>query len=76
MNTIKIKMLKTVRPDFPFLQNDPKTILVVGEEYNAIANKNGAVSGICDNGKMLGVKPGEFAFIEAPEWLLALWGEL
>lgn len=73
MERIRIRMLKTVRPDLPFLQPDAKTILVVGEIYNAVANRNGAVSGVCDNGQCLGVKPGEFEFIEAPEWLKTLW---
>lgn len=73
MDKIRIKMIKTVRPDIPFLATDPKTILVIGEVYNAVANKNGAIAGICDNLKRLGVKPGEFEFVEAPEWLLSIW---
>ena len=39
------------------------------EVYDATANKNGAVSGITEEGIAIGVKPGEFEFVEAPEWL-------
>lgn len=69
---IKIRMLETVRPDLPFLAK-PGTVLVQGKEYDAEANKHGAVSGICENGDYLGVKPGEFEFVSAPEWLLKMW---
>lgn len=59
---MKIKMLETVRPDFPFLLVDvpADTILFRGEVYEAAQNKYGAVCGICKNGHKLGVKPGEF----------------
>jgi hypothetical protein len=43
-------------------------------EYQAISNKNGAISGLCENGEYLGVKPGEFEFVEAPEWVLKIHG--
>ena len=43
--------------------------LLAGEVYDATANKNGAVSGITEEGIAIGVKPGEFEFVEAPEWL-------
>lgn len=72
--SIRIQMLKTVRPDLPFLAS-PGTILFEGETYQAVSNKNGAISGICQNGKQLGVKPGEFKFITAPEWVLKIWKE-
>lgn len=76
-NTIKIRMRKTVRPDFPFgivglLGDKPGTILRADMEYTAITNKNGAISGLCDNGEYLGVKPGEFEFIKAPYWVLEI----
>lgn len=74
-HTIRIKMLDTVRPDIPFLAK-PGTILHCGEEYEATTNKNGAVSGICANGERLGVKPGEFEFISAPDWLKKIWEEV
>ena len=56
---MEIIMLKTVRPDIPFMYK-PGTILIAGEVYKAISNKNGAVSGICENGERLGVKPDEY----------------
>lgn len=72
--SIKIRMMQTVRPDFPFGQvpgfGKPDTILKNGIEYPAITNPHGAISGICENGEHLGVKPGEFEFVEAPEWVL------
>jgi hypothetical protein len=73
MNTeaaIRIRMLKTVVPDFPFIKNG--TQLLSGTIYVATSNSLGAVSGICNNGEKLGVKPGEFEFVEAPEWLLSI----
>lgn len=45
------------------------TALLAGEVYEATANKNGAVSGITKEGIAIGVKPGEFEFVEVPEWL-------
>lgn len=70
-------MKKTVRPDFPLgivglLGEKPGTMLRAGCEYYADTNKFGAISGFCDNGVLLGVKPGEFEFIEAPEWVLEI----
>lgn len=59
---MKIKMLKTVRPDM-FL-GKPGTILRAGIVYEAKQNKNGAVTGLCDNGEWLGVKPDEFEEVE------------
>lgn len=66
---MKIKMLETVRPDFPFLLTgvSSDTILVCGKIYEATQNKYGAVCGICENGKKLGVKPGEFVIVEEGE---------
>lgn len=63
---MKIKILETVRPDFPFfLTGVPvDTILICGEVYEATKNKYGAVCGICANGQRLGVKPGEFEIVE------------
>lgn len=73
MKRIRIKMLKTVRPDvvFPFQgTGDLCTVLEAGKEYDAVTNRFGAISGICLNGKPLGVKPEEFEFLEAPAWVL------
>lgn len=76
MDKIRIRMLKTVYPDLLFIQRMPHgTILRAGMEYNATSNRNGAISGVCDNEVVLGVKPGEFEFVEAPEWVLKIWGE-
>lgn len=63
---MKIKMLETVRPDFPFLLTGvlSDTILVCGKVYEATQNKYGSVCGICENGQKLGVKPGEFEVVE------------
>ncbi len=69
---IKIHMRRTVRPNPIFLAK-PGTILRYGEIYSAIANKHGAVIGICENGETLGVAPGEFEFLELPQWLADIW---
>ncbi len=77
MEKVKIRMLRNVRPDFLFgmVSGKPGTILRCGMEYQGTTNKNGAISGICDNGEKLGVKPGEFEFVEAPEWVLKIWNK-
>lgn len=72
---IRIRMLTDVLPDLFFLAT-PGTLLRVGSEYEATANVHGAVSGICSNGKQLGVRPGEFEFVEAPDWLRHIWGQV
>lgn len=66
---MKIRMLVSVKPDLVFLAK-PNTVLCAGEIYEATANKYAAICGICANGEHLGVKPGEFEFIEAPQWVL------
>lgn len=68
---MKIKMLETVRLDFPVLLTGVPldTVLVCGKVYEAIENKYGAVCGICDNGQRLGLNPGEF------EWCRELEGD-
>lgn len=71
---MKIKMLCTVRPDLIFLAK-PGTVLRVGKVYEAVVNPLGAVSGICENGEWLGVKPGEFEIVEAPDRVLEFWKE-
>jgi len=72
---MKIKMLQTVRSDIPFL-SQPETVLIAGEEYEAKANKYGAISGQCENGEYLGVRPGEFRFLDAPEHIRKIWMEV
>lgn len=63
---MKIKMLKTVRPDCPFIlkPSERKMVLIAGEIYDAGSNTLGAVYGICRCGNKLGVKPDEFEFVE------------
>lgn len=68
---IRIRMLQNVRPDLAFAAK-PRTILRGGEEYPAMTNHNGAISGICESGEALGVRPGEFEFVSAPEWVLKI----
>jgi hypothetical protein len=50
--------------------------LRAGKKYEAKTNKNGAISGLCDNGEYLGVKPGEFEFIEAPKWVIDIHSKI
>jgi len=69
---IKIRMLRTVRPEFPFNGN-PAIELLKGKEYDATSNIHGAICGICASGDKMGVKPGEFTFVCAPEWVLEIW---
>lgn len=72
---MRIKMLMDVIPCFMFMTK-PGTILKKGIEYDAKANKHGAISGICENGEALGVKPGEFVFVSAPDWIAEIWGKV
>ena len=53
----------------------PGTILREGMEYDGHSNPNGAISGICENGELLGCYPDEFEFITAPDWVLKIWGD-
>lgn len=56
MDSIRIRMLINVRPDFPMgLVAGAKsgTILRAGKEYDAVSNRNGAISGVCENGETL-----------------------
>lgn len=69
---IKIRMLENARPELLFLAK-PGTVLRRGKVYEAKSNPRGAVSGLCANWEYLGVRPGEFVFVEAPEWLITLW---
>ena len=72
---IKIKMLTKVNSDIAFLlkpEDREGWFLEKDTVYSAITNPQGAISGICNNGKALGVKPDEFEFIKAPEWVLRI----
>ena len=68
-------MLETVLPDLLFLAK-PGTILQSGNEYEARAIKNGAISGLCPNGEYLGVRPGEFLFMRVLAWVQVIWAEV
>lgn len=70
---LKIKMLKTVCPDGPFAKKGQ--VAINAQEYPAVSNDYGAICAITENGEKLGVRPGEFKFIEAPEWVLKIHGE-
>lgn len=78
--TIKIKMLETVRPDLAGIIPTPKIKALKGEIYEAHVNMRGAVSVLIkdenEHLQMLGVKPGEFEFVEAPAWVLEKHGKL
>lgn len=79
-NKIRIRMLVNILPDvipgtFKLLGGKPGTVLQAGREYEAQSNKNGAISGLCENGEYMGVRPGEFEFVEAPEWVLKIHGK-
>lgn len=80
---IKIRMLMHVSPYTDMagqsglafiLRARPETKLLRGHTYSAVCNKHGAIAARCDNGELLGVKPGEFEFISAPEWVLLKHG--
>ena len=69
---MKIRMIKDVRSEIPILSAS-RTVLKFGKTYDATANKHGAVCGRCDNGELIGVRPGEFEFVELPKWLYDKW---
>jgi hypothetical protein len=54
----RVILTRTIRGDFPFQQTKAEPGI-----YDAYVNPHGAVSVIAGNGNMLGLKPGEF------EWL-------
>ena len=64
---MRIKMLMDVRPDalcrMAGIGGGPDTILKNGQTYDAVTNSHGAVSGVCANGFILGVKPDEFEVV-------------
>lgn len=70
----KIRMAKTVRPDWQ-MAHQSGVVLEMDREYYAWTNSNGAVCGICDNGKRLGVKPFEYDVIEWHNTMLSVDGE-
>jgi hypothetical protein len=62
----KIKMATTLYPDevSGISLAKPGTMLELNMIYDCWVNIHGAVAGWCDNGEMLGVKPGEFDVVE------------
>lgn len=73
MDEFEILMRDTVRTEIALFAQSG-TVLWFDYTYKAKANRNGAVSGQCENGEWLGVKPGEFVFVgEVPAWLFELW---
>ena len=62
----KIKMAMTLYPDrvCGISCGKPGTMLELDQVYDCWVNMNGAVSGLCANGELLGVKPGEFDVVE------------
>lgn len=56
-----IRMLRTVRADWPFAASEP---VKEGHEYPAWTNRYGAVCATFPNGERLGVKPAEFEIVE------------
>jgi hypothetical protein len=68
---LKVRVLKTAR-GCGFISK-PGTVLKEGDEVEAETNPCGAISGLCKNGEWLGLYPGEFEFISAPDWVLKIW---
>lgn len=60
----KVKMLKTVTPDFPFFCDKDSFLTGIKEQvFECWVNSHGAVA-IVQNGKKLGVRPSEFEVVE------------
>lgn len=60
----KIVPRVAVQPDlFGWFPDDEPTPVRPGVEYEAVIGKGGAVSCRTDNGRFLGLKPGEFDFV-------------
>jgi hypothetical protein len=68
---LRVRILTTTRGNM--MISPPGTILREGDEVEAETNPQGAISGLCKNGEWLGLYPGEFEFISAPEWVLRIW---
>lgn len=60
----KVMLLTRVRADLPFLSSDGQGFYAGPGEAECESNQWGAISVRAANGKMLGVKPGEFEVIE------------
>ena len=57
---LKIYLPREVRGDFPIGHN----LVAEAGVHNAITNEHGAVSVVLADGKLLGVKPGEFVRVQ------------
>lgn len=68
MSEVIIKTTKEIKGLF--------SITLPPGEYEAGYNKHGAIFVKLPYGNTLGVKPGEFEFVKAPEQLLKQWEEL
>lgn len=66
---MRIRMTKNVMTTFF------REVLFEGEEYEATANKHGAIFTNDRKAHGVGVKPGEFEFLSAPAWVLDIWKE-
>lgn len=56
----KIYLPRMVHGDWPFAHN----LIAEAGVHDAVANQHGAVSVVLRDGKLLGVKPGEFEMIQ------------
>lgn len=73
MDKIRVRLLHNVR-GLSYI-SPPGTIAREEHEYEGYSNPNGAISAILPNGEKLGLMPGEFEFLEAPEWVLRIWAK-
>lgn len=60
---LRVRMVKRVWPDFPFLLQGPVCAAEMGQEYDTWTNVYGAVA-VWVNGEKLGVRPDEFQVVE------------
>ena len=73
MDKIRVRLLHNVRG--LGIISPPGTIAREGYEYEGDSNPQGAISAILPNGEKLGLMPGEFEFLEAPDWVLRIWAK-
>ena len=64
MKPVKVRLFETVRGEIPF---DPNPPIAAPGVYDGIMNKLGAICVRCNDGQLLGVKPGEFSLLEICE---------
>lgn len=63
---LRVRMTTTVVSEMPFFiqQKTDCPVAIHGNEFYVKVNSYGAVTAIFDDGRMLGLKPGEFEIIE------------